>query len=57
MIAYLLANNLPNTATALRVELSLGEDIFDAPTVKKYDTLLEKKWTTIARLHKKVCLL
>ena len=35
MIAYLLANNLPNTATALRVELNLGEDVFDAPTVKK----------------------
>jgi hypothetical protein len=37
MIAYLSANNLPNTAAALRAELSLGDDVFDAATAKKYE--------------------
>lgn len=55
IIAYLSATNLPNTATALREELSLPEDAFDAATVKKYETLLEKKWTSIVRLQKKAC--
>ena len=54
MIAYLSANNLPNTAAALREELGLGEDAFDAGTAKKYESLLEKKWTGIVRLQKKV---
>lgn len=54
MIAYLSANNLPNTAAALREELALGEDAFDAGTAKKYESLLEKKWTGIVRLQKKV---
>lgn len=54
MIAYLSANNLPNTAAALREELGLGEDAFDTGTAKKYESLLEKKWTGIVRLQKKV---
>ncbi|KAF1953040.1 dynein regulator [Byssothecium circinans] len=56
IIAYLSANNLPHTAAALRAELSLGEDVFDASTAKKYETLLERKWTSVARLQKKACL-
>lgn len=56
MIAYLSANNLPNTAAALRAELSLGEDVLDAATVKKYETLLEKKWSSVVRLQKKALL-
>jgi platelet-activating factor acetylhydrolase IB subunit alpha len=56
IIAYLSANNIPNAAAALREELGLGEDVFDAATAKKYETLLEKKWTSIVRLQKKVCL-
>lgn len=55
MIAYLAANGLTATATALRTELNLGEDQFDASTAKKYESLLEKKWTSIVRLQKKVC--
>ncbi|POR37710.1 Nuclear distribution protein PAC1 [Tolypocladium paradoxum] len=47
IIAYLSANNLPNAAAALREEVGLGEDVFDAATAKKYETLLEKKWTSI----------
>ncbi|KAG4414249.1 protein with putative role during mitosis [Cadophora malorum] len=53
IIAYLSANNLPNTAATLREELGLGDESFDAATAKKYETLLEKKWTSIVRLQKK----
>lgn len=54
IIAYLAANNLPNATAALREELDLGEDVFDAATAKKYETLLERKWTSIVRLQKKI---
>lgn len=54
IIAYLSANGLPIASAALRQELGLGEDIFDAATAKKYETLLEKKWTSVVRLQKKV---
>jgi len=50
----LTANNLTNTAAALRAELNIGEDAFDANTAKKYEGLLEKKWTSVVRLQKKV---
>jgi platelet-activating factor acetylhydrolase IB subunit alpha len=53
IIAYLSSNNLPTTANALRDELNLG-DSFDAATSKKYEGLLEKKWTSVVRLQKKV---
>lgn len=53
IIAYLSANNLSDAAAALRTELNLGEDAFDPATAKKYETLLEKKWTSIVRLQKK----
>lgn len=39
----------------MRTELGLGEDAFDSATAKKYETLLEKKWTSVVRLQKKVC--
>jgi platelet-activating factor acetylhydrolase IB subunit alpha len=54
IIAYLAANNLRSSAAALREEMNLGEDVFDEATTKKYETLLEKKWTLIGRLQKKV---
>ncbi|GAB1318202.1 Lissencephaly-1 [Madurella fahalii] len=54
LIAYLTSNNLTNTAAALRAELGLGEDVFDAATAKKYEGLLEKKWTSVVRLQKKI---
>lgn len=54
IIAYLSANNLPATAAALRQELSLPEEVLDSTTVKKYEGLLEKKWTSVVRLQKKV---
>lgn len=54
IIAYLSANGLPNTAATLREELDLSEFDFDDAAVKKYETLLEKKWTSTVRLQKKV---
>ena len=54
MIAYLSANNFSNAAAALRAELGLSEEVFDTATMVKYETLLEKKWTSVVRLQKKV---
>ncbi|KAF3765556.1 nuclear distribution protein pac-1a [Cryphonectria parasitica EP155] len=54
IIAYLSANNLPNTAAVLREELGLSEETLDVNTVKKYEGLLEKKWTSVVRLQKKI---
>lgn len=53
IIAYLNIAKLPNSAVALRGELSIG-DTFDDATSKKYEGLLEKKWTSVVRLQKKV---
>lgn len=54
LIAYLASNNLTSTAAALRAEIGLGEDVFDTAKAKKYEGLLEKKWTSVVRLQKKV---
>ncbi|KAI9844122.1 MAG: protein with putative role during mitosis [Thelocarpon superellum] len=53
MVAYLASVNLPTSAAALQEELSLG-DGFDDATRKKYEGLLEKKWTSVVRLQKKI---
>ncbi|KAL3417806.1 nuclear distribution protein pac-1a [Phlyctema vagabunda] len=53
IIAYLTSTNLISSATALREELAIG-DGFDAATSKKYEGLLEKKWTSVVRLQKKI---
>ncbi|KAK2765233.1 protein with putative role during mitosis [Arachnomyces sp. PD_36] len=54
IIAYLSANNFEDTAGILRKELNLGDDAFDPDIAKKYETLLEKKWTSVVRLQKKI---
>ncbi|KXX81945.1 Nuclear distribution protein nudF-1 [Madurella mycetomatis] len=54
IIAYLASQNLSNTAAALRAELGLDEDAFDTDKSKKYEGLLEKKWTSVIRLQKKI---
>jgi hypothetical protein len=54
IIAYLSANGAPDAAAATRAELGLGLDVFDEASTKKYETLLEKKWTGVVRLQKKV---
>jgi platelet-activating factor acetylhydrolase IB subunit alpha len=53
IIAYLAANNLTKSADTLRQELGL-DDSFDNATRKQYETLLEKKWTSVLRQQKKV---
>ena len=53
IIAYLSSSNLNSSVAALREELNLGDN-FDAATTKKYEGLLEKKWTSVVRLQKKV---
>ena len=53
IIAYLSSTKLSSSAVALREELGIG-DSFDDATSKKYEGLLEKKWTSVVRLQKKV---
>ena len=53
MVAYLASINASQSSTTLREELQIGE-AFDDATCKKYEGLLEKKWTGVARLQRKV---
>lgn len=53
IIAYLSVINAPKTAAAFREEVSIAPS-FDDATRKKYEGLLEKKWTSVVRLQKKV---
>ena len=53
IIAYLNVAKLPASAAALRQEVDL-RDSFDDATSKKYEGLLERKWTSVVRLQKKV---
>ena len=53
IIAYLNSINLPNSASVLRKDFNIG-DAFDDATSKKYEGLLEKKWTSVVRLQKKI---
>lgn len=53
MIAYMLSVGMTESAASLRREANLG-DTFDDATAKKYETLLEKKWTSVVRLQKKI---
>ncbi|KAL2811993.1 WD40-repeat-containing domain protein [Aspergillus granulosus] len=53
MVAYLSSIGATQSSTTLREELEIG-DGFDETTRKKYEGLLEKKWTGIARLQRKI---
>ena len=53
IIAYLSSTKHAASASTLRQELDLG-DSFDDATSRKYEGLLEKKWTSVVRLQKKV---
>ncbi|KKK17038.1 hypothetical protein P175DRAFT_0452026 [Aspergillus ochraceoroseus IBT 24754] len=53
ILAYLSSINASQSSTTLREELQIG-DAFDEATCKKYEGLLEKKWTGIARLQRKI---
>lgn len=52
-MAYLGVINAPKTAEAFREEANISDN-FDEATRKKYEGLLEKKWTSVVRLQKKV---
>lgn len=52
MIAYCDSLGMAEAAATLRRDFNLGEN-FDEATSKKYETMLEKKWTLIMRLQKK----
>lgn len=54
ILAYFNSNGLPNTCAALRQELGAGDDFLDDVKMKKYEGLLEKKWTSVVRLQKKI---
>lgn len=54
LVAYLLSTGHANSAQVLREELNLPESDFDGATAKKYEGLLEKKWTSVVRLQKKI---
>jgi len=54
IIAYLSSVNLGDSAAALREELSLDTTSFDETARKKYEGLLEKKWTSVVRLQRKI---
>jgi len=56
IIAYLGVINAPNTAAAFREEARVPDN-FDDATRRKYEGLLEKKWTSVVRLQKKACFL
>lgn len=46
---------MTESAASLRQEATLTENEgFDDATAKKYETLLEKKWTSVVRLQKKI---
>lgn len=53
IIAYLSANDKHVTSDTLRKELGLDENVFTADVTKKYENLLEKKWTSTVRLQRK----
>ncbi|KAI9788352.1 MAG: protein with putative role during mitosis [Peltula sp. TS41687] len=53
MVAYLTVVNFHNSAEALRQEAGVGDE-FDDATRKKYEGVLERKWTSVVRLQKKV---
>ncbi|KAF2786811.1 platelet-activating factor acetylhydrolase IB alpha subunit [Melanomma pulvis-pyrius CBS 109.77] len=53
IVAYLGVIGATNSAAAFRQEASVPAS-FDDVTRKKYEGLLEKKWTSVVRLQKKV---
>ncbi|KAF2765022.1 dynein regulator [Teratosphaeria nubilosa] len=54
LVAYLASCGYTKSAQAIREEVNLPDETFDAATAKKYEGLLEKKWTSIVRLQKKI---
>ncbi|KIW01994.1 nuclear distribution protein PAC1 [Verruconis gallopava] len=53
ILGYLAVAGLPTSAAALRDEIGIGQN-FDDATARKYASFLEKKWTSVVRLQKKI---
>ncbi|KAF2105303.1 nuclear distribution protein PAC1 [Lophiotrema nucula] len=53
IIAYLQVSNLPSSAATLQEELGVSHSL-DEATCQKYSNLLERKWTTVVRLQKRI---
>ncbi|KAJ5212504.1 nuclear migration protein NudF [Penicillium cinerascens] len=53
MVGYLSSINASKSIDALREELGISES-FTESSVKKYEGLLERKWTSNARLQRKI---
>jgi len=54
LIAYLTAGGHGEAVRAVREAVGLPESAFEAATARKYEGLLEKKWTSVVRLQKKI---
>ncbi|CAK1365353.1 Nuclear distribution protein PAC1 [Cercospora beticola] len=54
IVAYLNATEHPEAAQAVRDALNVPESDFSADTAKKYEGLIEKKWTSLVRMQKKI---
>ncbi|KAI9683871.1 MAG: protein with putative role during mitosis [Trizodia sp. TS-e1964] len=52
IVAYLTSQKLSSAAEQLKEEFKL--DSFDSAAIKKYEGLMEKKWTSVVRLQKKI---
>ncbi|KAI9209317.1 putative platelet-activating factor acetylhydrolase ib alpha subunit, partial [Polychytrium aggregatum] len=52
ILDYLVSNGLDSAAEALKVEAGLDDYVSDGK--QKYSGLLEKKWTSVIRLQKKI---
>jgi hypothetical protein len=55
IVGYLAIAGLSKSAAAMREEAGVGQN-FDDATAKKYAGFLEKKWTGVVRLQKRVWL-
>lgn len=54
MIAYLSSCGYTDASQAVRDAVNLPDTTLDPATTKKYEGLLEKKWTSVVRLQKKI---
>lgn len=53
IIAYLQSSNLPRSAATLQEEIGASNGL-DEATFHKYSNVLERKWTTVVRLQKRI---
>ncbi|KAF7188898.1 Nuclear distribution protein PAC1 [Pseudocercospora fuligena] len=54
IVAYLISTGHADAAQSVRDAVNLSETEFDSGTAKRYEGLIEKKWTGLVRLQKKI---